>query len=59
MQSTYIAGQEVVLDDAPIFGPVDVDDGVVVIVQELGPVRGFSAAEVWGCLVSDHLCWHA
>nr|WP_322769708.1 hypothetical protein [Frankia sp. Cr1] len=39
-----IAGQQIVLGDAPEFGPVNPDDVVVGQVDKMGPTLGFSAA---------------
>ena len=49
-----VAGQQVVLDDASVLGPVGADDGVVIGVHQLGPSLGFAALEVPGALGLDH-----
>ena len=41
-----VPGWQVVLDDAPPLGPVGVDDGVVVFVEQVGPALGFAARQV-------------
>src|SRR5205823_14204947 len=45
-QSPDVAGGQVVLDDASVLGPVGRDDGVVIVVDQPGPMRGFAALEV-------------
>src|SRR3954470_3372348 len=42
-QSPDVAGGQVVLDDAAVLGPVGRDDGVVIVVDQPGPMRGFTA----------------
>ena len=48
VESIDVAGQQVVLDDAPVLGPVDADDVVVVLVDQVGPALGFAARQVGG-----------
>ena len=59
VESADVTGQQVVLDDAPVLGPVGADDGVVVVVHQLGSARGFAALEVGGALGLDHRPGHA
>jgi hypothetical protein len=49
-----VPGERVVLDDAPALGPMDVDQGVVVLVDELGPALGLSARRGGGARGLDH-----
>ena len=44
--SRHVTGQQVVLDDPPVFGPVDADDFVVVEVHPFGTMLGFAELEV-------------
>src|SRR5664279_4006561 len=57
-QSCDVAGEQVVLDDAPVLGPVDADDVVVVAVHKLGPVRGFAPLHVPSTLGLRHRSGH-
>src|SRR5947209_19714820 len=50
-----IAGEQVVLDDAPVLGPVAADDRVILVVQQLGPALGFSPRHVSGAFGLDHV----
>ena len=59
VQSPHVAGQQVVLDDPPVFGPVDADDFVVVEVPPFGPTLGFAELKVGGALGLDHRDGHA
>ena len=59
VQSPDVTGEQVVLDDAPVLGPVGADDRVVVEVQQLGAARGFAVLEVRGALGLDHRPGHA
>jgi hypothetical protein len=54
-----VAGEQVVADDAPVLGPVDPDDVVVVQVQQGRPSPGFAVAPVEGSLGPDHVERHA
>ena len=45
-ESPDVGGKQVVLDDAPVFGPVGVDDVVVVEVLQGTAMRGFAAPQV-------------
>lgn len=54
VQSPDVAGEQVVLDDAPVLGSVDTDDVVVGMAQQGVQVRGFAALEVGGTLFFDH-----
>src|SRR6266496_4894083 len=54
-----VAGEQVVAGDAPVLGPVDPDDVVVVQVQQGCPAPGFAVAPVWGPLGPDHVERHA
>src|ERR1035441_3214948 len=53
-----VAGQHVVADDAPVFGPVGLDDVVVVQVLQGGPVPGFALLPVGGSFRLDHIERH-
>lgn len=53
-----VPGQQVVLDDAPILGPIGIDDGVVLLVDQSGPALGFAARQVRGALGLDHPRWN-
>jgi hypothetical protein len=46
-----VAGEQVVLNDPPILGPVAADDRVILLVHQLGPSLGFSEAP--GMIVGD------
>src|SRR5215468_6597573 len=54
-QAPDVAGEQVVVHDAPVFGCVDPDDVVVVQVQQPGPVPGFAPVPVGGALGRDHV----
>ncbi len=54
VETVNVPGRQVVLDDAPPLGPVGVDDGVVVLVEQTGPALGFTAHGVGGFLGPDH-----
>jgi hypothetical protein len=54
-QAPDVAGEQVVVHDAPVFGCVDPDDVVVVQVQQPGPVPGFALVPVGGALGRDHV----
>ncbi len=54
VQSPDVAGQQVVLDDAPVLGSVGADDLQVGEVHQLGPALGFAAREVGGAFGRDH-----
>ena len=53
-----VLGEQVVVDDAPVFGSVDPDDVVVVQVLEPGPVPGLAVLPVAGALGLDHVRRH-
>ena len=54
LQSVDIGGEQVVLDDAPVLGPVGRDDVMVVEVVQ-GRLRGgFAASQVGGAFGLDH-----
>ena len=55
VQPVDVLGEPVVVHDAPVFGPVDPHDVVVVQVLELWPVPGFAPAPVRGALGRDHV----
>ena len=55
VESMDVAGEQVVLDDAPVLGPVAADDRVVLVVQQLGPTFGFSPRHVSGAFGLDHV----
>jgi hypothetical protein len=55
-QPAGVAGQQVVLDDAPVVGPVGGDDGAV---QQSGPTRGLAALKVRGAIGLDPRGGHA
>ena len=59
VQSPHVTGQQVVLDDPPVFGPVDADDFVVVEVHPFGTMLGFAELEVGGAFGLDHRHGHA
>src|SRR5262249_980229 len=50
-----VLGNQVVVHDAPVFGPVDPHDVVVGQVLQAGPVPGFASLPVWGALGRDHV----
>ena len=54
-----VLGEQVVVDDAPVFGPVGPDDVVVVQVLQGGPVPGFAPVPVGGGFGLDHVRRHA
>ena len=54
-ESSDIGGEQVVLDDAPVFGPVGGDDVVVVEVVQGRPGFGFAAAQVGDAFCRDHI----
>ena len=58
-ESPDVGGEQVVLDDAPVFGPVGVDDVVVVEVLQGTAMRGFAAPQVGGAFGRDHIARHA
>ena len=58
-QPPDVAGQQVILDEPPVLGPVGADDDVVVLVHQLGAARGFAALEVGGAFSLDHVLRHA
>ena len=58
VQSADVAGQQVVLDDAPVLGPVAADDRVVLLVHQLGPTLGFPPSHVPGAFGLDHIGGH-
>src|SRR6201998_1341298 len=53
-QSPHVTGQQVVLDDPPVLGPVDADDFVVVEAHPFGTMLGFAELEVGGGFGLDH-----
>jgi hypothetical protein len=53
-QSPNIAGQQVVLDDAPVLRTVGADDRVVVGVHQPGAPLGFAVLQVRSVLGRDH-----
>src|SRR6266540_6918888 len=55
--TTEITKHEVV-DDATVFGCVDPDDVVVILVLQPGPARRFAALPVAGALGLDHIRRH-
>ena len=54
-QAPDVGGQQVVADDAPIFGSERGDDVVVVQVLQGRPVPGFAVAPVGGTFGLDHI----
>ena len=54
-QAPDVGGEQVVADDAPVFGPVGLDDVVVVQVLQGRPVPGFAVAPVGGTFGLDHV----
>ena len=54
----HVDGEHVVADDAPVFGPVGLDDVVVVQVLQGWPVPGFSVLPVGGSFRLDHIEGH-
>jgi hypothetical protein len=50
VQSLDVPGQQVVLDDAPVLGPVLRDDGVVILAQQRVAAGGPAAGQVGGLL---------
>ena len=58
-QSPYVPGQQVVLDDPSVPGPVNLDDLVVVEVQQMGLVFRSAAPQVGGAVGRDHRRGHA
>jgi hypothetical protein len=54
-----VAGEQVVLNDPPILGPVAADDRVILLVHQLGPSLGFSPLHVSGAFGLDHFPGHA
>ena len=54
VQSPDVAGQQVVLDDAPVLGTVATDDRVVLLVHQSGPLIGFAPSHVPGAFCLDH-----
>ena len=59
VQSPHVSGQQVVLDDPPVFGPVDANDFVVVEVHPFGVMLGFAELKVGGAFGLDHRYGHA
>ena len=57
-QPPDVLGEQVVVDDAAVFGSVDPDDVVVVQVLEPGPVPRFAVLPVAGALGLDHVRRH-
>jgi hypothetical protein len=58
-QSPDVAGQQVVLDDPPVFGSVEADDLVIAKVHPFGPVLGSAELKVGGAFGLDHRDGHA
>ena len=58
-QSPHVTGQQVVLDDPPVFGPVDAHDFVVVEAHPFGTMLGFAELVVGGAFGLDHRHGHA
>ena len=58
VQSPDVAGQQVVLNDAPVLGTVAADDRVVLLVHQPGPSLGFSPSHVPGAFRLDHIGGH-
>ena len=58
VQPEDIPGEQVVLDDAPVFRAVDADDLEVVQVQQVRPVPRGAVAPVGGLLGRDHVVWN-
>src|SRR6266566_5883635 len=57
VQPVDVPGEQVVLDEPPVLGSERGDDGVVVLVDQVGAVRGFSAPGVPGGLGLNHRPW--
>ena len=55
MKPVDVPGEQVVLDDAPVDGPVGGDDGVVAAVGQGLLLGGFAAVQVGGGLGLDHV----
>lgn len=55
VEPRHVVGEQVVLDDAPVFGAVDLYDPVVVPVQQACPALGFTAVQVGGTLRLDNI----
>src|SRR5260370_31426880 len=53
-QSPDVAGQQVILDNAPELRSVGTDDDVVISVHQSGASRGFAALEVGAAFSLDH-----
>ena len=58
VESVDVAGEQVVLDDAPVLRPVAADDRVVLLVHQLGPARGLPPPHVAGAFGLDHVLGH-
>jgi hypothetical protein len=58
-ESPNVDGQQVVLDDAPVFGAEGLDDVVVVEILSGRVAFGFAAPHVGGTFRLDHIEWHA
>ena len=57
VQPEDISGEQVVLDDAPIYGPERRHDRMIATVDQGLPLRGVSAGEIRGALGFDHVPW--
>src|SRR4051794_30402870 len=55
VKSVDVPGQQVVLDNAPVYGPEGSDDGVVTAVVQGRLLGGFTASQVRSGLGLDHL----
>ncbi|MCW8098930.1 hypothetical protein OOZ58_20460 [Streptomyces tauricus] len=57
VQPEDISGKQVVLDNAPVYGPERCHDRMIAAVDQGRSLRGVSAGEVGGALGFDHVPW--
>lgn len=53
-KSEDILGQQIILDEAPVFGLIPTDNRVIVVVQHLWPLRRFPVAHIQRALFGDY-----
>ena len=58
VETPDVVGKQVVLDDAPVLGPVGLDDVIVVKVLHGRPVPRLAVTQVGGTLGLDHVERH-